>query len=213
MPPRIKIDEGQVFGRLTVISKEKISGWGTRYRCSCQCDGETMATASNLKSGNTKSCGCYFDDTHTTHGQTGSRAYVSWKAMFQRCKNPKAKFYPHYGGRGIKVCERWEKFESFLADMGHPPTGHTLDRKEVNGDYTPENCKWSTHKEQLNNRRNNVYITAFGNTKTLTQWAEEYKIPVTTLRNRIQRAGMSPENALTANAYYRQRGNKCDHDH
>ncbi len=91
--------------------------------------------------------------------------------MIARCSNPKQKSYYRYGGRGIRVCERWLTYELFLADMGERPEGKTLDRKDVNKDYSPENCRWATLKEQSNNRRDCNYHTHSGQTKTVTEWA------------------------------------------
>lgn len=129
--------------------------------------------------------------------------------MRYRCNNPNAPEYKNYGGRGIKVCERWSNFQNFIDDMGVPDHSNgrlTLDRIDTNGDYEPGNCRWADYKTQLNNRRDNNRVTAFGRTQTVTQWAEEYKLPVTTLRNRLFRAKMKPEEALSAPMYAQQRG-------
>lgn len=131
-----------------------------------------------------------------THGLTNSRAYTTWRAMRQRCNNPNDSAYRNYGGRGITVDPRWNVFENFFADMGHPPEKNWIERVDNSKGYGPNNCKWASAKEQLNNRRNNHVIEAFGRKQTLTQWSQEYKIPVTTLKNRIMRAGMMPEQAL-----------------
>ena len=87
------------------------------------------------------------------HGKSETREYAAWTAMRERCRNPKAHNYRWYGGRGIRVCERWDSFENFLADMGERPKGHSIDRKENDGDYEPGNCRWATKSEQSNNRR------------------------------------------------------------
>jgi hypothetical protein len=140
------------------------------------------------------------------HGMGHSRVNHIWRQMRYRCSNPNAPEYKNYGGRGIKVCARWDSFKCFLADMGEPPTDKpTIERVNNNRNYEPENCKWATYKEQLNNRRGNNRVTAFGRTQTVTQWAEEYKLPVTTLRNRLFRAKIKPEDALTASLYAQQR--------
>jgi hypothetical protein len=139
------------------------------------------------------------------HGFTGTRVHRIWKQMRYRCSSPKAPEYKNYGGRGIKVCKRWDSFSSFLEDMGVPEGNLTLERKDNSKGYGPENCKWATYKEQLNNRRDNNRVTAFGKTQTVTQWAEEYDLPVTTLRNRLFRAKVHPEDALTAPIYAQQR--------
>jgi hypothetical protein len=141
-----------------------------------------------------------------SHGMAYSRVNHIWRQMRYRCSSPNAQEYKNYGGRGIKVCDRWSSFDNFLADMGEPPTNkHTIERVDNNKGYEPGNCKWATYKEQLNNRRGNNLITAFGRTQTLTQWAEEFNLPVTTLKNRLFRAKMKPEDALTAKLYAQQR--------
>ncbi len=194
---KFNIEIGNAFGRLVVIEKITIKNFGTRYKCRCECGSEILAEKHNLKSGNTKSCGCLHRETHTTHGLTHSRVYKVWKAMIQRCDNPKNPFFYNYGGRGIKVDERWHTFENFFEDMGHPPDGLTIEREDNNGNYEKDNCRWATYVDQLNNRRNNFYIEAFGRKQTLTQWAREYDMPVTTLKNRLVRGKWTPEVALS----------------
>lgn len=197
MPKTSKDRLGRRYGRLVVIDSIYIRGLGTGWKCKCECGNELYVSGDNLESRNTRSCGCLFKDTHSTHGKTKSRVYVIWKAMRRRCQNPASVEYKNYGGRGIKVCKRWQTFEKFLADMGEPPAGFTIERINNEGDYKPSNCKWASYKEQLNNTRSNRFIEAFGKRKTLTQWSEELKIPMTTLRNRLDRAKLSPEKALT----------------
>lgn len=197
--PKPKIDRiGRRYGRLSVIDTIYIRGLGTGWKCQCDCGEVTYVTGRNLDSGNTTSCGCFFREQKRTHGHTHSRIYGIWKSMMQRCRNPNSNGYWNYGGRGIEVCERWDAFENFLADMGYPPDGHTLERIDNSLGYGPHNCRWATYKEQLNNRRNNHMVEAFGKRQTMTQWAEEYGFSVTTLKNRIYRAGMTPEEALSA---------------
>lgn len=139
------------------------------------------------------------------HGMARTRENHIWRQMRYRCSSPNAQEYKNYGGRGIKVCDRWSSFENFYADMGDCPPGLTLERVDGNKDYEPSNCVWDTYKVQQNNRRNNTRVTAFGRTQTLTQWAEEYNLPVTTLKNRLFRAKMAPEDALSAPLYAQQR--------
>jgi hypothetical protein len=145
--------------------------------------------------------------TREQHGFTGTRVYHIWRQMRYRCSSPNAPEYKNYGGRGIRVCARWDQFTNFITDLGIPPTNkHTVERRDTNANYTPENCYWATMKEQANNKRTNNLVTAFGKTQTLTQWAEEYNLPVTTLKNRIFRAKMEPDVALKASLYAQQRG-------
>lgn len=125
-----------------------------------------------------------------------SREYRSWATMIQRCCNCNSSAYKHYGGRGIKVCERWRMFENFLADMGPRPEGTTLDRSDNDGDYEPGNCVWATRTAQSRNRRSNKMITYQGVTLCVTDWAKRQGIPKQCLQDRLWR-GWPVEHALT----------------
>jgi len=131
---------------------------------------------------------------NVTHGRYRSLSYRTWDNMLQRCRNSKYPKYYDYGGRGIKVCERWLKFENFLADMGERPEGKSLDRIDVNGDYEPGNCKWATRKEQGSNRRDSIPFQ--GQSQSLLAWAEELGISYAALHCRITR-GWSVEKAFS----------------
>lgn len=125
--------------------------------------------------------------------------YQSWCLMKQRCLNKKAGAYKDYGGRGIKVCSRWLKFENFYADMGDRPSKkHSIDRIDNNGNYELKNCKWSTRKEQANNRRTNHLLTYKGKTQTIAQWAEELKMSYGSICNRL-RNNLKIEEVLNPN--------------
>ena len=109
-----------------------------------------------------------------THKMTGTSEYKAWKSMKNRCFNPNYQYYSHYGGRGIKVCDRWLNSDNFLADMGTKPSPkHSIDRIDNDGDYCPENCRWATKAEQDNNKRNNHLITINDVTLTITQWEKK----------------------------------------
>lgn len=130
------------------------------------------------------------------HGMCGTRVYKIWVGMRQRCCNPNYQHWARYGGRGIKVCERWLDFREFYADMGQPPEGLTLERLDPDGDYDAINCAWKTRKVQANNRSTCRQITHQGKTRTLMRWSEATGVPFTTLRNRIVVLGMPLEEAL-----------------
>jgi hypothetical protein len=196
---------GQKFGRLTV---HEFAGMNKRYQsmwnCLCDCGNTKRVLGVYLKNGDTRSCGC-FKKEQITKGSTihshsrkelETRVYRTWKNIKQRCYNPKDKSYPNYGGRGIKLYLPWHTFENFYKDVGDIPVGMTFDRKDNNGDYEPKNWKFSTSVEQNNNRRDNVWLTYRGETKTIAQWAREVGMAMKTLWMRLNR-GWSIEEALT----------------
>lgn len=128
-----------------------------------------------------------------THGRKGTPEYRSWGAMRTRCNNPNIAAYYRYGGCGITVCDRWDKFENFLADMGpRPSLSHTLDRIDPHGNYEPGNVRWATKKMQGRNRRNTAWITAYGTRMSLGDWAEAHGLSEETIRWRVTK-GWSPE--------------------
>lgn len=201
---KIKNVIGSTYGLLTAI--KEIEGRKTRtFVCKCLCGRLADVTLSNLRSGNTTSCGCYQREiakqANTIHGKSGrgdrrSRVYVIWMNMIQRCTNEQSTSWPRYGGLGITVCDRWMKFENFLFDMGEPPAKHSIDRKNNTGSYCLENCVWASNKQQARNKRNNVFVTYKGQTKTIAEWAEITGIKYHTLLARIQRYGWGIEKAL-----------------
>ena len=144
---------GRKFGRLTVISRAESKGGKAYWNCQCDCGKETVVYGSYLRTGHTKSCGCYNEDKKIKHKMYGTPEYRSWNHMLQRCNNKNSHKYSDYGGRGIVVCEKWLAFENFFADMGQRPHGKTLERIDVNGNYEPSNCKWATATEQQRNQR------------------------------------------------------------
>jgi hypothetical protein len=147
--------QGHAFGRLTVVARaENYPGGKARWRVQCSCGQSKVVAAESLRKGRTTSCGCQM--TREKHGHANkdqySATYHSWRGMKARCSCPKVNGYRRYGGRGIRVCARWEKFENFLADMGVRPAGMTLERRDNDGDYTPRNCCWATPEQQRANK-------------------------------------------------------------
>lgn len=170
--------------------------------CRCDCGSVTTKLESNVKTGKTKSCGCErirLAGLHSiTHGDTGSDEHRIWSWMQSRCDNPKNPKYPSYGARGIKVDDRWRKYQNFLADMGRRPSSkHSIERKDNNGPYAAWNCKWATSKEQSRNTRRSHIVTAFGQTMTLVEWHEKTGINYGTIWSRIKDLGWTIEKALT----------------
>jgi hypothetical protein len=151
---------GQIFGNLIIINEVEplYNKRVRRFMCKCDCGNQKIVMLSNLKNGSTKSCGCLSKiNAYKTHGDSGSPEHQTWQRMKRRCDNEKGNRWEHYGGRGIKVCDRWlHSYENFLNDMGRKPSPkHSIDRIDVNGNYEPSNCRWSTPKEQSNNTRRN----------------------------------------------------------
>lgn len=131
------------------------------------------------------------------HGMYGTPTYNVWALMLKRCRSQGRPDYARYGGRGITVCERWSRFENFLADMGERPAGKTLDRIDNHGNYEPGNCRWATASEQCRNTRRNNNLTLNGVTRCATEWAELTGLPVSTIKVR-KRHGWPDVDALTA---------------
>jgi hypothetical protein len=152
---------GRRFGRWTVISRAGTVCKQARWNCLCDCGSTSVVYGGNLRNGASTSCGCYFSEAliarQTIHGKSGTPTFNSWASMWDRCTNENANQFKDYGGRGIKVCERWKSFVNFLADMGEKPDALTLDRyPNNNGNYEPGNCRWATRSQQNRNRRDNA---------------------------------------------------------
>jgi hypothetical protein len=197
---------GMKFGRLTVLrqsgycknGKKKQSQW----ECICDCGKIVNKPVSSIKQGKTKSCGCLFGDvmkaTFVKHGETGTRLYEIWSHMRRRCLRPSDPAYKNYGGRGIAACKEWDDYTVFREwALSHGYADNlTIDRKDNDGNYEPSNCKWSTMKEQSNNRRSNHLLTLGGITKNINQWSESIGIGRTVIKGRINNYGWSAEKTL-----------------
>lgn len=187
---------GERFGALVVVA-DGDTGSQRRVVAKCDCGKISHVRIADLRSGNTKSCGCL---KAPRGGLSNTPEGKAWSGMIRRCSDPAVHNYHRYGGRGIRVCDRWlssDGLANFYADIGQRPTPqHTLERKDTDGNYEPGNCVWATKKAQCNNRSTNRLITAFGETKTLSQWSESTGIGVSTLWYRIRRMRMTPEQAI-----------------
>lgn len=196
---------GKTFNRLTLLGLHEKRGRKNFGLFLCSCGKQHVAEFSAVACGGIKSCGCLLLEAsrrqgkaNATHGMSKSPEFNIWTRMTQRCQNPRDKSYGRYGGRGIKVCQRWLKFENFYEDMGpRPGREFSLDRIDVNGDYCPENCRWATAKEQASNTRRNVYVNVDGEAKTLSDAAIHYGVDRCTVKSRMAR-GMDVNDALTA---------------
>lgn len=193
---------GRIFGRLTVIksdSRPKPGQW--RWLCKCDCGNTHIVCGCALRNGDVQSCGCLqrelLSKRRKKHGLCKSPEYIVWTNMRRRTTDPKNTYYRYYGGRGIRVCDKWNDFSLFLSDMGNKPSNsHTIERIDSNGNYCPENCVWATSLAQSNNRRNNIRITHGGVTRTSTEWDRHLGFKIKTVYNRL-RLGWSNEKAVT----------------
>jgi hypothetical protein len=189
---------GQKYGRLTILE------FLPNYKCLVQCDCGTIKTVRiyNLRPKGTLSCGCLQKEkigaVNRTHGRAKTKVYSTWERILNRCRNKNYHSYKYYGGRGIKVCQRWlNSFENFLEDMGEPPTSeHSIDRIDYNEDYSPENCHWLLQKYQARNTSRNRYVTWNGETRCISEWAEIQGINRRTITVRLDH-GWSITDALS----------------
>ncbi len=197
---------GQRFGRLTILSAAEM---GTRrdgrhfsrWLCQCDCGNEIIVRQLLLRNGETRSCGCFHKDIISTHGMSYTYIYSTWNGMINRCHNPNDTAYKSYGARGIYVYDEWrnnlEAFVYYIANnLGPRPPGYTLDRIDNEGPYTPGNIRWATRKQQVDNRRNSIYVEWKGKTIPLADAVRESGLPYIVVSNRLK-YGWSLEQALT----------------
>jgi len=184
---RIKYHVGQRFGNVVLLNPMSNGKWLMR----CDCGREFAALVYPYKVGRNRTCGCslYDGSRQTKHNKSRTDTYHIWQGLKRRCNNPHFEGFKDYGGRGIKVCDRWnDSFENFLADMGERPgKEYSIDRIDVNGNYEPSNCRWATWKEQMNNTTRTIYLSHNGVTHPITEWCEIYGIPQRTAHGRYQK--------------------------
>lgn len=209
-PPNFDDLTGRRFNRLVVVSRAPSTLNGhARWNCRCDCGSAKVAKATNLKRSEVQSCGCLRSETVATnrlvHGQCRRRGrktkeWQTWNAMIRRCYDKRDGSYFRYGGRGIRICDRWRNsFLAFFKDVGVAPSkGHEIERIDNDGNYEPMNVRWATHREQCNNRRTTRLVTAFGQTLSLADAVRRFGIVgYGTVQARIK-YGVNPESALTA---------------
>ena len=206
---RVLLDPvGEIYGRLRVVKEvERVNPRKRLFRCVCECGGVVDRNLNALRSGHTRSCGCLHVEAmeknrekrprhgRPTHGMSKSPEYSSWLCMRQRCRNPRQKNFAHYGGRGIKVCDRWDDFAAFLEDVGLRPAGHSLDRINVDGDYEPGNVRWATQQQQIENTRVVRMVTLNGKTQSVAAWTREMGLSLGQVQSR-EKAGWSTADAI-----------------
>ena len=189
---------GMKFGRLTVLKRVENNKHGQAcWLCKCSCGNEIVVVGGSLKSGLTQSCGClqreFMRNINLSHGMSHTKIYKKWKGMMARCYNPKHKNFGDYGGRGIRVCERWHVFDNFYEDVSQMEhfgeKGYSLERENNDKDYCPENCHWASAKEQCRNRRSNITVEYNGKKMCLMEAAEKSGISYRCLYNRYHRDG------------------------
>lgn len=198
---------GKKFGRLTVIKFIGVKNKRRRFwECICECGNKSDCLGENLKKGDTRSCGCLQRELaalrQKSHGESSihgkTKEYRTWVDIKTRCYNEKEPSYFYYGGRGIKVCDRWlNSFENFLADIGRAPSRlHSIERIDVNKDYCPDNCKWATILEQANNKTTTVRFNFRGQSKSIAQWCRDMGLSYHKTRQRVNILKWDIEKAL-----------------
>lgn len=188
---------GMRFGRLLVIEEApQVKRGVTRWRCLCDCGNEKVVTGSGLRYGETRSCGClhrefaskHMTKMHKTHGESRTPLYIKWQAMMHRCENPTDVNYKHYGARGISVCPEWRSsfisFRDWALSNGFSD-GLEIDRIDVNKGYYPDNCRWVTHTENENNKRDNRIETYKGVTDTLANLCRRFNANYANICSRL----------------------------
>lgn len=201
LPSGVKRVLGCTFGRLSVTGYAGTDRNVHFVNCRCSCGSSCVVRAYNLLSGNSKSCGCLAKELTSTratrHGQGKSPEWITWSMMKSRCCNPSNKRFDRYGGRGIRVCDRWlNSFKNFLEDVGYRPShSHSLDRINNDGNYEPGNCRWATAKQQSRNKCDNHVIEIDGVAKSAIEWSELSGVGVSTIIHR-RRAGWDSRKAV-----------------
>ncbi len=200
--PDFKDISGKSFGNWTVISFNRIQWCTAHWNCQCACGTERVVSGKYLKNGNSKSCGCLKASLMSkmlgTHHLTGTTEHRIWKGIKTRCLNKNNRAYVYYGGRGIRICEKWSNsFVQFLSDVGNRPSEkHSLGRINNDGNYEPGNVRWETEEQQRNNTSSNRFFVVEGTRMTLAQVSRLFGIDRRDIGYRIDRKGMTFEQAI-----------------
>lgn len=200
MGDKLKDLTGLTFGYWKVLRRAENKGKRAMWLCKCVCGKEKVIQGTSLKSGLSKSCGCKKSENHfKTHGLANHPLYAKWLAIRHRCKNPHNHKYKNYGGKGITVCSEWdsdfELFYEWALSNGYKE-GLELDRIDNTKGYSPENCRFVTHKENLRNMERTILVTINGKTAPLIEWCEKLNLKYLTVYSRIKHYGWTPEKAL-----------------
>lgn len=188
--------KGEKYNRLTALHFIRKDKKGRQHWWfECECGVQKMIRQDSVQNGSTKSCGCLLKEIQ--HKMSSTIEYNSWRKMKNRCNSKNNDSYSRYGGRGIKVCKSWMKFENFYKDMGNRPRGKSLDRIDNNGDYEPNNCRWATPKQQMNNTRNNIFVSVNGVQIPFSELAEMFNQHPRNLQWRIFTKKLPLRMALT----------------
>lgn len=206
---------GIKYGRLTVVSEARSSrkpsgATDTRWNCRCECGNLTIVSGDGLQAGKSRSCGCLATEVcgkaTITHGRSKTKVWRVWLSIRMRCDNPRNSKYEYYGGRGIRVCDRWRSFENFFFDMGEPPSArHSIDRfPNNNGNYEPGNCRWATADQQMRNTSKNINVTIDDKTMCVMDWAHLSGVDSKLIYHRLK-AGWDERRAIfqKPNPYHR----------
>jgi hypothetical protein len=218
---KIQIQQGDRYGRLTIIQEiegksylgircgRNIKRYVRRFECKCDCGNVTSVFLQDLRSNKTRSCGCLnlenslkklegLSEKNITHGMSKTKEYRAWSHMVGRCMNEDDQSYHYYGGRGIKVCDKWLRFEGFWEDMKEGYSDQlTIDRIDNNGNYEKNNCRWVSMEEQSKNKRNNKSVTYNGETLIVADWSKRLGGNRSLVSSRINILGWNIEKAIT----------------
>ena len=197
---KVPLNVGDRAGRITIIGPIKMIGKRSFSMARCDCGKEWLVERSAIRYGRTKSCGCLGAEkrrhSRLSHGMSRTSEYAAWCTLIQRCTSKAGRAASYYANRGISVCERWHKFENFLADMGSRPEGMSIERIDNDGNYEPANCRWANQKEQMRNMRRNGTVILDGKAMCATDAARHLGIPVGRIFCRVSKYSVTHQQAL-----------------